>query len=485
MFTFIIAILALVLGYVVYGRFIQRFFGADNSLETPAYRLRDNVDYLPMPRWKVFLIEFLNIAGLGPIFGAILGAMYGPAAYIWIVLGCIFMGSVHDYFSGMLSVRSAGASLPELVGKYLGTGIQQVLRVFTIVLLIFVGVAFVTGPAGLLESLTGGGKLTWLYVIFGYYLIATLLPINKIIGKIYPVFGLALLIMAISIAGMLLWKGGTGEMQMMELSASTLKNWHTNPAQNILFPMMFIVISCGAISGFHSTQAPMMARCLKNEKQGRQVFYGAMIAEGIVAIIWATAAMNFFGDANALNETMAAHDFNAAWVVNEISRSWLGKVGAVFAIVGVIALPISTGDTAFRSARLTLADIFRIEQGSVRKRLYVSIPLFVLGFVLSQLSFATVWKYLGLSNQVLATVVLWMIAMYLAIKKKPHWLVSIPATFMTLVCSSYLLVAPVKNGGMAIDTSIGYPVGLTVSVGVLIIFLIAANRKKKTELLSD
>ncbi|MFW6020268.1 MAG: carbon starvation protein A [Bacteroidales bacterium] len=482
MVTFIIAILALILGYIVYGHFIERFFGADSSRETPAYRMRDNVDYLPMPRWKVFLIEFLNIAGLGPIFGAILGAMYGPVAYLWIVLGCIFMGSVHDYFSGMLSVRNDGASLPELVGKYLGPVIQQVLRVFTVVLLIFVGVAFVTGPAGLLESLTGGGKLIWLYVIFGYYLAATLLPINKIIGKIYPVFGLALLIMAVSIAGVLIWKGTTGDMAMMELTASAFKNWHQKPDLNILFPMMFIVISCGAISGFHSTQAPMMARCLKNEKQGRQVFYGAMVAEGIVAIIWATAAMNYFGDVNALNETMAAHDFNAAWVVNEISRSWLGKVGAVFAIVGVIALPISTGDTAFRSARLTIADMFSVDQAALKKRLYVSIPLFVFGFVLSQLSFATVWKYLGLSNQILATVVLWMIAMYLAIKNKPHWLVSIPATFMTMVVTSYILVAPNKNGGMAIDTSVGYPVALAASIGVLIIFLVAAHKKKKPDL---
>lgn len=479
MYTFIIAIIALIAGYLIYGRYIARFFGAEAKRETPAYRLNDGVDFIPMPLWKVFMIQFLNIAGLGPIFGAILGAMYGPVAYLWIVLGCIFMGSVHDYFSGMLSVRNGGASLPELVGKYLGPLMRQILRVFTVLLLIFVGVAFVTGPAGLLADLTAGGKMIWLYVIFGYYLIATLLPINKIIGKVYPVFGVALLVMAVSIAGVLIWKGFSGDMQMMELTSSTFKNWHQKPGQNILFPMMFIVISCGAISGFHSTQAPMMARCLKNEKQGRQIFYGAMIAEGIVAIIWATAAMNYFGDVNALNDTMAAHDFNAAWVVNEISRSWLGKVGAIFAIVGVIALPISTGDTAFRSARLTISDMFKLDQGKVKKRLMVSIPLFILGFVLSQLKFATVWKYLGLSNQILATVVLWMGAMYLAMNKKFHWLMSVPATFMTMVCTSYILVAPNKNGGLFLDTSIGYPVALAVALVVMGLFLLVERRKRQ------
>lgn len=479
MYTFIIAILALISGYVFYGRFIERFFGADKHKETPAYRLRDDVDYIPMPRWKVFVIEFLNIAGLGPIFGAILGAMYGPVAYLWIVIGCIFMGAVHDYFSGMLSLRHDGASLPELVGKYLGPVTQQFLRLFTVLLLVFVGVAFVTGPAGLLADLTSGGKMIWLYVIFGYYLIATLLPINKIIGKVYPIFGIALLVMAVSIAAALIWKGIAGDMQMMELSASTFRNWHANPDKNILFPMMFIVISCGAISGFHSTQAPMMARCLKNEKQGRQVFYGAMVAEGIVAIIWATAAMNFFGGVNALNETMAANDFNAAWVVNEISRSWLGPVGAIFAVIGVIALPISTGDTAFRSARLTIADIFNIEQGAIKKRLLVSIPLFVVGFVLSKLKFATVWKYLGLSNQILAAVVLWMAAMYLAMNKRFHWLLSIPATFMTMVCAFYILVAPHKNGGLALSTDIGYPLALAVSLVVFCLFFISVRRKSQ------
>lgn len=479
MFTFVISILALILGYFVYGKFIERFFGADPNRKTPAYTSQDGVDFIPLPVWKVFMIQFLNIAGLGPIFGAILGAMYGPMAYVWIVLGCIFMGSVHDYFSGMLSIRNNGASLPELVGKYLGVTMQQILRVFTIILLIFVGVAFVTGPAGLLETLTGGGKMIWLYVIFAYYIIATLLPINKIIGKIYPFFGAALVFMAVSIAGAILIKSFNGDFNLIELSASGLKNWHHTPDKNILFPMMFIVISCGAISGFHSTQAPMMARCLKNEKQGRQVFYGAMIAEGIVAIIWATAAMNYFGGINELNSTLVAHGNNAAWVVNEISVSWLGKVGAIFAIVGVIALPISTGDTAFRSARLTVADIFKFNQSSVKNRLLVSLPLFIIGFILSQLDFATVWKYLGLSNQILSSIVLWMGAMYLVEEHKFHWIMSIPALFMTAVCATYFLVAPNNAGGLALSTDIGYIVGPAVAVAFGALWFHAANKRRE------
>jgi carbon starvation protein CstA len=429
-----------------------------------------------MPRWKVFTIEFLNIAGLGPIFGAILGAMYGPWAYLWIVVGCIFMGGVHDYFSGMLSVRNDGASLPELVGKYLGTGMQQFLRLFTILLLIFVGVAFVTGPAGLLNTLTGGGKMYWLYGIFAYYLIATLLPINKIIGKVYPIFGIALLIMAVGIAGAMIWKGATGELPMIEFIPENLKNWHHTSSDNILMPMMFIVISCGAISGFHATQAPMMARTLKNEKQGRSVFYGAMIAEGIVAIIWATAAMNYFGGPDGLNEHMQAIQNNPAAVVDEISKSWLGQVGAIFAIIGVIALPISTGDTAFRSARLTVADIFKFNQKSLANRLIVSIPLFAIGFVLSQLDFATVWKYLGLSNQVLSAIVLWMAAAYVIKNKRNHWILSIPATFMTFIVVTYLFVAPYKNGGLALDLDLGYAVG-SATAFLLLFFFIWKNRK--------
>lgn len=479
MITFLGAIIALILGYFIYGKFIERYFGANDNIKTPAIRLEDGVDYIPMPVWKMFMIEFLNIAGLGPIFGAILGAMYGPMAYLWIVLGCIFMGSVHDYFSGMLSIRNDGASLPEMVGKYLGKGFQNFLRVFSVLLLVFVGVAFVTGPAGLLKDLTGGGFTMWLYAIFTYYLVATLLPINKIIGKIYPIFGAALLIMAFSIAAAMIFKSFTGTLNLQELSLGDLHNMHNTPMQNILYPMMFIVISCGAISGFHSTQAPMMARCMAKERYGRPVFYGAMIAEGIVAIIWATAAMNYFGSAHNLNSTIIS-GHNPAWVVNEICNSWLGQIGAIFAIIGVIACPITTGDTAFRSARLTLADMFNYKQGTIQSRLIISIPLFAVGYLLSQLEFSTIWKYLGLSNQILSMIVLWSAAMYMAQNKRNHLIISIPATFMTSICCTYLLVAPIKNGGMAISTQLGYPLGIFMAIAAFIWFTVVAHNRKKS-----
>jgi carbon starvation protein CstA len=484
MFTFILAIILLVLGYFFYGKFIQRFFGADNSRTTPANSINDGVDYIPMPTWKIFVIQFLNIAGLGPIFGAILGALYGPMAYIWIVLGCIFMGAVHDYFSGMLSIRNKGASLPELVGKYLGPGFQNFLRLFTVLLLIFVGIAFVTGPAGLLEALTGANKKIWLYIIFAYYLVATLLPINKIIGLIYPYFGITLLIMAAGIAGAMIFKGINGTLVLNELTFSDFKNMHHNPSQNILYPMMFIVISCGAISGFHSTQAPLMARCLKKEKHGRKAFYGAMIAEGIVAIIWATAAMNYFGNVDGLADAMSPKTHNPAWVVNEISQTWLCKVGGILAIVGVIACPITTGDTAFRSARLTIADIFNYKQSKLNSRLAVSLPLFAIGFTMSQLEFSTIWKYLGLSNQILAVFVLWTGAMYLAVKKKNHLFLSIPATFLTAVCLTYILVAPLKNGGLALSTQLGYPVGVLAALLIFIWFVIISKKRKESQIIS-
>ena len=475
MISFIIAIITLILGFIFYGRFVERFFGADDSRPTPAIEMADGVDFTPMPTWKVFTIQFLNIAGLGPIFGAILGAMYGPAAYIWIVLGAIFMGAVHDYFSGMLSIRNEGASIPEIVGKYLGRGFQNFLRLFSLILLIFVGVAFVSGPAGLLATLTNGGLSIWLYSIFAYYLIATLLPINKIIGRIYPLFGIALLVMAIGVGGAILINGATGALHVPELTLDSFRNMHQNPTENLLFPMLFIVISCGALSGFHSTQSPMMARTIKKESYGRYVFYGAMITESVVAMIWATAAMSFFDGAEGLNVAILTEGHNPAWIVNEISITWFGKIGAIFAIIGVIAAPITTGDTAFRSARLTVADVFNYKQTSIKHRLIISIPLFAVGFLLSKLEFSTIWKYLGLSNQVLATVVLWAGAMYLAKVKKPHWMLSLSAAFMTTITFTYLLVDPVKNGGFFIDTSIGYWIGLAGGVLSMILFMSKAK----------
>ena len=463
MITFLISIALLITAYFTYGKYISKLFGADINRVTPALSKQDGVDYIPMPTWKIFMIQFLNIAGLGPIFGAILGATYGPMAYIWIVLGCIFLGASHDYFSGMLSLRHNGSSLPELVGKYLGNIPRQFLRIFTLLLLIFVGVAFVAGPAKLLDTLTNGGLSYWLYGIFAYYLLATVLPINKIIGRIYPIFGAILILMAIFIAAAMIFSNVTGEIQMHELSVVDFKNYHSNPEKNILFPMMFIVISCGAISGFHATQSPMMARCLKNENHARFTFYGAMISEGIVALIWATAAMNFFGDVEGLNYTLTNPSQDPAWIVNEICNTWLGKAGAILAIIGVIICPISSGDTAFRSARLTVSDFLNFPQKKLKHRLLVSLPIFIIGALLTfKLSseFATIWKFVGISNQILATIVLWTAAMYLAINKKFHWILSVPALFLTVICTTYILIAPHINGGLSLSPSIAYPLGI-------------------------
>lgn len=467
MITFLISIIILILGYIFYGRFIVKFAGVNPANTTPAVKINDGVDYVPLPLWKIFMIQFLNIAGLGPIFGAILGAAFGPMAYIWIVFGCIFMGAVHDFFSGFISLRNNGVSLPEMVGKYLGKFSRDFIRFFTLILLIFVGVAFVSGPAKLLSGITSGGLQIWLIVIFAYYFVATIFPIDKIIGKIYPFFGVSLLLMALLIGFSIIYNSITGSFILHELNINDFKNFHRNPESNFLYPMMFIVISCGAISGFHATQSPMMARCISNEKHTRIAFYGAMIAEGIVALIWATAAINYFGDVHGLNYELSNPAHDPAWIVNEISRSWLGKVGAIFAIIGVVACPITSGDTAFRSARLIIADALKLSQKSLKKRMYIAIPIFVIGIVLTyglSSQFATVWKFVGISNQILAVITLWTISMFLALNKKNHIITSIPALFLTNICISYLLMAPTKNGGLGFNGEWIYYFSVTLSL---------------------
>ncbi len=462
----------LILGYVFYGKFAVKLSGVDSSNETPAIKINDGVDFVPLPLWKIFMIQFLNIAGLGPIFGAILGAAFGPVSYLWIVFGCIFFGSVHDFFSGFISLRNNGAGLPVLVGKYLGKFTRSFMVFFTLLLLIFVGVAFVTGPAKLLTELTNSGLKIWLYLIFGYYFFATIFPIDKIIGRIYPVFGGALLLMALLIGIAILYYSFTGTLHLHELNFADFKNFHRNPENNMLYPMMFIVISCGAISGFHATQSPLMARCMKNEKDTRIAFYGAMVAEGIVAIIWATAAMNYFGDVHGLNYELSQPAHDPAWIVNEISRSWLGKVGAVFAIIGVVACPITSGDTAFRSARLIIADAVKIEQKSLKKRLLIAIPIFILGLILTfglSSQFATIWKFVGISNQILATITLWTISMYLALNNKNHLITTIPAFLLTTVCLTYIFVAPNNNGGFGLKQDWVYY--LAIFIACIIAFL--------------
>lgn len=486
MITFCLSILLLVAGYFVYGKFVDRFFGADPSRKTPAETMEDDVDYKPMPTWKVFVIQFLNIAGLGPIFGAIMGAAYGPVAYLWIVFGCIFMGAVHDYFSGMLSIRNAGENMPDLTGKYLGKGMKNVMMVLVSFLLLAVGVSFVTGPADLMESLTNLDKTWWLYIIFLYYILATLLPIDKIIGSIYPFMGAALLFMAFGVGGALIVGGLTGNITLQELTPDAIRNFHANPQDNILIPMLFIVISCGAISGFHSTQSPLMARCIKNEKYGRPVFYGAMIAEGIVAMIWATAAIAYFGGAEGLNNAMTngieidgvLTKVTPAIAVDMICKSWLGKVGAIIAVVGVVVCPITSGDTAFRSLRLTLADFFKSDQKKIGRRLVISIPIFIVAYFCCMMDFSTIWNYVGICNQALAMLILWTVSAYLIKEDKPHWITSIPATFLTFICFSYFMVAPYISGGLHLTPVIGYITGGVIALAAFVFCLVKARNLK-------
>lgn len=488
MITLAGSVALLILGYFIYGRISERMFGMDPSRVTPAFSKSDGVDFVPMKAWRVFMIQFLNIAGLGPIFGAILGAMYGPVAYVWIVLGCIFMGATHDYFSGMLSIRHGGASLPELVGTYLGKNMRMFLRFFTIFLLLFVGVAFVSGPAKLLFTMTGFSLPFWLGLIFLYYILATLLPIDKIIGMLYPFFGAALIFMAVGVFSALVVKWFGGSLTLMELGPATLKNFNSDTAGNPIFPFLFIIVSCGAISGFHATQSPLMARCIRSEKQGRKIFYGAMVAEGIVAIIWATAAMNYMGDAHGLNYAFTHPLANnpairpdPAWLVNEICRSWLGKTGAVIAIIGVVACPVTSGDTAFRSARLTIADMLNFPQKKMSSRLLITVPVFAVAFVLTFVmkdEFARVWKFVGISNQVLASITCWTIAMYLALNGKNHWMMTIPATFLTAVCVTYLLSAPHSGGGLALPVKFAYGAASAAAIGLPLLFLAAVRKKR-------
>ncbi|MGE4585844.1 MAG: carbon starvation protein A [Mangrovibacterium sp.] len=461
MFTLIISLTALLLGYLFYSRLVERYAGVNAGRKTPAFSMQDGVDYLPLPWWRTFLIQFLNIAGLGPIFGAVAGAMWGPVAYLWIVLGAVFAGGVHDYFSGMLSMHHRGLSITEVIGIYLGPAAKQLMRVFTVMLMVIVGAVFITGPAGILRDITGGfgGPAFWVMVVFVYYILATMLPIDKIIGKLYPLFGFALLFMAVGLIAALLVKG----YAIPELNWSSLKNFHHHAEKFPVFPMLFITIACGAISGFHSTQSPLMARCLTNEKLGRRVFYGAMITEGVVAVIWASISMTVFGGIRELNVLMEQQQGNAAVLVNDISILLLGKFGGFLALLGVVAAPITSGDTAFRSARLIVADFLHFRQGPLKNRLLISLPLFMAGFLLTRINFSIIWRYFAWANQTLATVVLWMISVHLLQKEKPVWISLIPAVFMTAVVSTYILLAP---EGLALEGKIAYPAGLLLTAGV-------------------
>ena len=471
MITFISSIVLLVLGYLVYGKIVARIFGEDRNRQTPAVANPDGVDYVAMPWWKIFLIQFLNIAGLGPIFGAIMGVMFGPFAFLWIVFGSIFGGAVHDYLSGMLSMRRNGASLPELVGEQLGTSVKQFMRAFSLILMVLVGAVFVSGPAGILAGLVSSISVTWwIVIIFVYYMLATLLPIDKLIGKIYPLFGFALLFMAVGI----LFSLFINNAPIPEIT-SGLASQH--PQGYPIFPMMFVSIACGAVSGFHATQSPMMARCMTNERYGRPCFYGAMIAEGVVALIWAAAASSFFGSVGGLQEYVAslpATANKAAEVVNLISNSWLGKAGGFLAILGVVAAPITSGDTALRSARLIAADFLRIDQKPIVKRLMVAVPLFVGTFILLQINFDIIWRYFAWSNQALSVFTFWALTVYLYKEKRNYWVTFIPALFMSAVCSTYIIVAP---EGFSLPLYVGYIASAVVCLLFLGLFVRFTKRQ--------
>lgn len=435
MITFIVCLLLLIAAYFTYGRYLQNVVDTDPSRPTPSRRLADGVDYIAMPRWKVFLIQLLNIAGTGPIFGAILGACFGPVAFLWITLGGIFFGAMHDYLSGMMILRADGRSLPEVLGDFLGGGVRHAVRWFSILLMVLVGAVFMLSPAELLSNLVPSVQTSiWVWIILAYYLVATVLPVDKVIGKCYPVFGAALIFMALGLLAVIIFEN----YSVPEIS---FRNYQQNPEAMPVIPTLFITIACGAISGFHATQSPMMARCIDNEKECRFVFYGSMISESIIALIWAAIAMAFFGGASELGVTLGEHGNNPAWAVDVISRTTLGQIGAILAILGVVAAPITSGDTAFRSARLIIADIFRIDQKPLWRRFAICIPLFAVGYAITLVNFGIVWRYFAWANQTLAVFTLWAIVIWLKRKNKCQWIALVPALAMTYIVVSFMFIS--------------------------------------------
>ncbi|OOZ88496.1 carbon starvation CstA family protein [Bacillus cereus] len=472
MITFLVSIVVLIIGYFTYGKFIEKIFGVNYKRKTPAYVNQDGVDYVPMDRRKNSMIQLLNIAGTGPIFGPILGALYGPIAFVWIVIGAIFAGAVHDYLTGMISIRNKGAHIPELAGKFLGNAMRHIVNVFSLLLLVLVGTVFITTPASLLDIvLQGKVSITIiLSVIFVYYILSTILPIDKIIGKIYPVLGALLLISAIGIGGMMIIKGSP-------IPELTFENMHPDNAP--IFPLLMLTITCGALSGFHATQSPIISRTLQTEKHGRYVFFGMMIAEAIIAMIWAAAAMSIFSYGE-LNELIQSG--TPAAVVSEISKTMLGAVGGTIAVIGVIVLPITSGDTAFRAARSIIADYFNFKQTKLKNRLIIAIPLFVIAYGLTKIDFTLLWRYFSWANQSTAAIALWIGTMYLFIKGKPYVVSLIPAIFMTLMTVIYILNAKI---GFNIPLNTSYIIGAVITVILTAIFFMKAMKNKNENIEVD
>ncbi|MED0991183.1 carbon starvation protein A [Bacillus nitratireducens] len=472
MITFLVSIVVLIIGYFTYGKFIEKIFGVNYSRKTPAYVNQDGIDYVPMDRRKNSMIQLLNIAGTGPIFGPILGALYGPVAFVWIVIGAIFAGAVHDYLTGMISIRNKGAHIPELAGEFLGNAMRHIVNIFSLLLLVLVGTVFITTPASLLDIvLQGKVSITIiLSVIFIYYILSTILPIDKIIGKIYPVLGALLLISAIGIGGMMIIKGSP-------IPELTFENMHPDNAP--IFPLLMLTITCGALSGFHATQSPIISRTLQTEKHGRYVFFGMMIAEAIIAMIWAAAAMSIFSYGE-LNELIKSG--TPAAVVSEISKTMLGAVGGTIAVLGVIVLPITSGDTAFRAARSIIADYFHFNQTKLKNRLIIAIPLFVIAYGLTKIDFTLLWRYFSWANQSTAAIALWIGTMYLFIKGKQYIVSLIPAIFMTLMTVVYILNAKI---GFNIPLNTSYIVGAVITVILTAVFFMKAVKNKNENIEVD
>ena len=500
MISFLLCLAILVGGYFVYGKIVDNTFGPDDR-ETPAVRINDGVDYVVMPQWKLFLVQLLNIAGLGPIFGAMQGALWGPVVFLWITFGTIFAGGVHDYFSGMMSERNDGASIAEVTGKYLGPVMQNIMRVFSVVLLIMVGTVFAVGPAGLIVTLCKNGGMSgvltttlfWLIIILVYYFIATFISIDAIIGKIYPVFGICLIIMAVGV----IFGIFTNPAYTIPEIWANFSNMH--PSNTPIWSFMFITVACGAISGFHSTQSPLMARCMKSEKQGHFVFYGAMVCEGVIALIWAAAGCALYtitdGKMTGLAEALSAGQSAAIY---DVCLKTMGNVGVALAMIGVVICPITSGDTAFRSARLTLSDWLKIDQDSYVNRLKLCIPVLGVGSflgignALGFINYTVIWRYFSWTNQTLAMIVLWAASMYLFKEKKNYWITAVPATFMSAVSATYFVLAPECLGGLLnhktaegatiYNTAVAYPVGILFAIAMLALFIYATKKQtvKKT-----
>ena len=495
MITFTISVIALFIGYMLYGRVAERIFGPDDRMP-PALRKADGMDYIVLPSWRIFMIQFLNIAGTGPIFGAIMGAWFGPAAYLWIVFGCIFGGAVHDYVSGMLSMRHDGCGQAELTGLYLGSAARQAMILFTMLMMVLVGAFFVYCPAIILSGIWGD-KMMWVIIIFIYYVATTMLPIDKVIGKIYPAFALSMLFMVVAIGIVLFVK-----RPVLPEVWDGLGNWGSARLglQQPLFPALFVTIACGAVSGFHATQSPMMARCMKSERQGRPIFYGAMITEGLVALVWATISSYFFfaegwrdicspelvsqftADADGLlrhaDGRTLIQFFDAPTVVTSVCAKWLGVAGSILALLGVVAAPITTGGSSFRSARLILTESLGLRQTTARSRLLLSLPVFAAGIGLlawqigNPSGFSTVWQYVAWGTQLMAAVTLWLCTVYLAREHKTYWLTLLPAIFMTMVVTDFFLVSPTILG---LDETISLILAAILTIACIIRFTIFRN----------